>query len=267
MIRRVTEREIAILQYLAVYKFLTRTHFMKLLHLKNRNQVQLALDRLRTGKKAFVASTDKMVVAGVGSFEQFHFLTKRGAEFVISELGIKEPKYPVVPNRKPTQDHNHKKQTLNIEIAINSAFPVDFGDRYFDHVGSQRSDGTLAPKTKIIFNRQGQTLRSDLIFGMSERLYCVEIHMGKDTLKGMEQIDQYAQAITLGNPAIQYGYKYDARVLWVFEHKSCMEALMQRTLETKKYDLFAEHFLFQTLEDFNPVRWVNLKGIDVMLHP
>lgn len=266
MIQRLSKRQLGILQYLAVYKYLTRVHLLRLFGLKNRSQLQDEIDFLKNRK--LTACTANVVLDGQGRQPQFHYLTEKGASFVEEELGMKEPKYPKYMMLKPGLKFKHHAKTISVEIELGFYFPIVFSERYLDFIGNQKGEVKLAPKTRFVWSKDYKMLEPDIIFGTYDRLFCVEVHMGDGHNKeAIDKIDDYAQSIALGMPADLYDYKFDARVLWVFELRSCMEAVMKAVYTTGKYERMVNHFLFQTITDFNPAVWHNLKAEEITLQP
>ena len=139
-------------------------------------------------------------------------------------------------------------------------------DRYFDTVGNNKLDRNLKSKTAFLFDAKN-SVKADLVFMLQtpkqKELYVVELENGVDTKKAVEKCINHAKAMLLKSANEKYNYKQGHRSLWIFEHKSIMEATMERLRKSPFFINLTEFFLFKPYKEIQDdffENWYNVTG-------
>lgn len=266
MIQRMPPTQTDMLLALARYKFLTTSQMILLGISKHRSNISKHLKELREGKRPFVGRMEFGTHPKQGRLEDFYYLTPRAKKSLMDGLQMQadEIQLPIGTSTLFNNDYFHRKFTIDCQIATyqmaeQKGWEVLFFERYFDKTGSNRKGGTSRAKTKIDMD-DGHYLIADGVFMIEKEeigdrdLYCFEMYNGKDTKRVHKQLRQYVQAFANGSPSIKYnhrtpdGSRYKgSRVLCVFEHASCMEAVVQRIETDPLFAHMRELFLFEEL--------------------
>lgn len=279
MIERITGVQTKILQGLARYKFLTTSQMIALEIAKDRGNLHKDLVRLRDTKKPLIAQKVFGTMSKIGKIENIHYLTKRGAEVLETELNFdpQNIKYPIGTSTLFQQDYFHRKSTIDCQIAIDmqclkNGLEILFYERYFDKGGENRTTGTLQAKTRIEIENK-KFLIADSAFMLQtpiqKELYCLEMYNGKDTQRTFGQLQQYVEALKLGSPSIKYSFNRGNRILCVFEFESMMKATIQRVNQDGYFTHTRKFFLFKTLEQMKEnalMNWLNTNNQSVCMY-
>lgn len=266
MIKRFSDKQVAVLRHLSRYKFLTYDQFITLGVSKYKSNLSKLIASLRDGKNPYM----KKIPHRFG-IPAKHYLTKRGAE-ILMELDQTDGQiihYPKGTITTDTQDQKHRTSTIDIQIALDQAvqshgLEVTFCDRYFDTTGNNRVAKNLKSKTALMYEG-GKTLKADMTFMLSsedvEELYLLELENGKDAKKAVPKCIMHAKAILRGSANEKFSYNKAYRTLWVFEHASTMESVMSRVAALPMFAELKEYFLFKPLDEINDdlfAGWLNL---------
>ena len=111
----------------------------------------------------------------------------------------------------------------------------------------------LEALTKITYNNGKDHIFADAIsmFKTPERkyLFCLEVYTGKDTKRIINQLEKYTLALAEGQPSLKYNFNRGARIYIILEHKSNLEAVLNRMRENDIFEEFEDYFLFKTIDD------------------
>jgi hypothetical protein len=272
--KNITERQLQILEFLAEFKFLTSHQIMGLLGVKTLPHVNLLLNNLSEGKKAFTSYKSFGLYPGHGKLARVHFLKPGGADFLINEIDFDPLKIKLTKERNPLfqRDYFHRVETINFNIEFSkwcksNNFEKDFFDYYFDKTGSNRnnSNETLTAKNaipvgsfQIIPDGIGKFKNED-----ENYIFLFEQHNGKDTKRAVKQILSHAQAIEEGAASLKYNHQKGVKVVYCFEFETCMKATIKDLYHNYDLSSIFDYFLFKTTEqmkeDFN-TDWLKLNG-------
>jgi hypothetical protein len=270
------ENKIKILELLATYKFLTTSQFLRLGIVKYRPNLVNLLKDLRDRQKPFIARIKFPVHAKFGRIEDVYYLTRHGVKFLTEHLNwnIEDIKHPKQQNSFFFRDYFHRLWTIDFHIEFrlwteNKGYEILFFDYYFDKIGANRTKRNL-PRlealTKITYNNGKDHIFADAIsmFKTPERkyLFCLEVYTGKDTKRIINQLEKYTLALAEGQPSLKYNFNRGARIYIILEHKSNLEAVLNRMRENDIFEEFENYFLFKTIDDLRKsffYRWKNYK--------
>ena len=268
MINRFSDKQILVLQSLAKYKFLTYRQMKRLGIDKHRSNLSTLLGSLRDRKVPYV----KKIPHRFG-IESKHYLTSKGKD-VLTELYDRpeeEIRYVKGVITTDTQDQKHRSSLIDIQIELDLAaarnqIEMEFCDRYFDKTGNNRVNRNLKSKTAVIYEGN-KSLKADMIFMLKthkqKELYLLELENGKDAKKAIPKCIMHGKAILLGSANEKYGFNRGYRSLWIFEHKSTMESVLEQLNGIEFFENLREYFLFKALEEINEdvfEGWCNLEG-------
>lgn len=246
-----------ILLSLAEYKFLTVSQLTKLGVMNHRRNVSNKTKELRD--RGFINSIVYGFVPKYGKIENVNYLTNKGKKVLMEGLGLEEQeiKIPIGRNNHFFKDYYHRKNTIDFQIQlVQSAeefnYEVLFFDTYFDKLGNNRKSADLRAKTRADL-KEGYIIPDaatmiEFSDGTKE-LFLIEVYMGKDTKRDVNQLKKHVNAIELGTVNEKYNYSKPYRVLSVFEHKSIMESVMSRLSGDEYFTNMVHHFFFKTIED------------------
>lgn len=261
-----SEAELKVLELLAKYKFLTSSQFVKLGVRNDRDNITKILRELLHTKKNLIERSSFGFMAGYGRLEDFYFLTKKGVNFLVEELG-KDPsniKAPIGTTTLFQRDYFHRWWCIDFYILLSQWIQTQEGEiiflnYYFDKVGSNRNQDKGASKSinSLELTDEHTTKKSYIIpdiitkFKTPQReyLYIYEQHNGKDTKRAIEQIEQHFIALAQGTTNKKYNYEKATRIIFVFEFESCKKATIQRLKEIEHSQNFNNLFLFKTNEE------------------
>lgn len=242
-----------ILEALAQYKFLTYTQLLEIGVSTSASYIREKTKELANRK--YVGQFNYGVHAKLGRYPLVNYLLPRGKE-VLLELGWEEEDIRILKGRsdsnKYINDYFHRKGIVDLHIDLvkqskEKGFEIVLFETYFDKVGNVRRDNNLTALTSI--RTKKSFFVADAIYILAQngekRLYCLELHRGKNTKKMLRQLDAYIEAIALGSTAEKYGVQSNPRVMVVFEEKGCMEAVQERFFARQEYQAFFEYFSFR----------------------
>lgn len=279
--KALTVSQTNILQSLATYKFLKSSQMVRLEVMTHEKNINTQIRFLRGLSKPLMDSENFGSIPKIGRLESIHFLTKKGKQLLIEELGFdpEDIRLPTNSNSLFYQDYFHRKYTIDCHITVNNwakknGIEVLFFDRYFDKVGNNRINKNMRAKTRISL-KDKHYLIADGIFMIllpdaAQELYCLEMYDGKDTLRTLKQLKKHVEAIEVGSVSEQYGLPYAHRVLCIFEQEGLQKAVIKRTNQEREFTHVKEFFLTKTLQNVldQPFDkgWVNLLGEEVEMY-
>lgn len=268
MYERITDKQILVLLSLAKYKFLTYTQMKRLGIDKHSSNLSNLLASLRDRTSPFVRKIPHRF-----GIEAKHYLTSKGKDVLLELDYLSEEKilFPKGVITTDTQDQKHRTSTVDIQIELDYAArqnetKVLFCDRYFDMTGNNRVAKNLKSKTAIVYEGR-KTLKADMTFMLKtttqRELYLLELENGHDAEKAIPKCDNHRKAILLGSANELYDFKSGYRTLWIFEHRSTMESVLEKLKTRKDFKGVQEYFLFKPLEEIGEGffrGWTNLAG-------
>lgn len=277
-----SEKESQILEYLARYKYLTISQFITLgLSGKGRHKTYLntVLGKMRRGRKARIGHIPFSGVYKFQSREFVYYLTAQGANDLVlhHKYNLEDIKRPIGTSSMYDRDYLHRKYFIDVQISLYRSveqlgYNVPLFDTYYDYTGSSRTNN-LRAKTSILLDEiSRQRVIPDGLFFIEKNgqksLFSLELHMGNDTARAMEQIKNHKKTLDIGSASIHYGFTKGNRVLYVFEQPSIMQATIQRFVKSRILtEAYYPYFLFTTytqiIQDFDS--WIDCKYENVSI--
>lgn len=260
--------EVAILESLGRFQYLTTTQFMALEVTKNKRHLYAILQKLEGKKYSPIKKLNFGVLPNVGKLHSIYHLTPRGAE-VLEQASLSWVRYPK-SSVMFTRDYFHRIGCVDVHIAFEQwanktgGFLTRF-ETYYDR-GRKSIKGRATPRTTVRW--QDNQITPDgicLLTGSDEveRLCAIELHRGRDMLRLDKQLLQYAKAIEAAAIETAYDYKAAVRIILIFTDppalKTCQKRMQGLGLSGK---VLARFFLKTTdeLADSLIEGWQDEKG-------
>lgn len=270
----ITENQITALKWLAVYKYLTSSQFVKMELFKKRGYVTNALKVLIDTNKPLLAKHDFNPITG--KLESFYYLTKNGKNFLIDELDCTEAKIKAPRGLSPVRlkDYFHRKYTIDFHIGLRQWLEenngeIDFLNYYFGKTGNNRSSdkstyvtalNKIQPNGTNAFIPDISTMFS---IGGEKYLYVFEQHNGMDAKRLFEQLYVHIIAISQRAVSKKYNVKILHKVVVICEHESIQQSVLKRLQAEKEIEHYNDFFIFKTnaeLENDFYNNWTLLNG-------
>ena len=256
-IERLTGTELAILEALATYRFLTADQMMRLGVTKAKRHLYVTLRTLKQRKPALLIELDFGVLPTKGRLSRIYTLTKDGAELVAEAHRSDTVVAVSATVRAFPNDYFHRIRSIDFHIALlawaaRTGAHVDFFKSYYDPW--QEVGGKRAPKTRIRL-RRGH-VDPDALFTFTPRdgdprLCAFEMCRGRRTSYVEKKLDTYLQA--LDEEAIEKAcnYAHGVRVLLVFDNQdtTSLELVGKRVMEQPRFTEFMPAFFTKTIDE------------------
>lgn len=244
----------AILENLACFKFLTKSQMAKLGIRKKASYLHRAITPIRDSKKPLIARVVMGALVPYGKLEDVYFLTKNGA-YLLEEEGVLDKKQIRYPKSKFSlfhRDYKHRIATIDFHIALKLWLDeiggcIKIASSYFDKPGSQRKGEPLIVN-KIEIDEDNYIIPDMILLINDDKkdyLFAFEQENGKDTGKSIKKIIQYFKVIEEGLISDKVNIEKAARVCIVFEHKSILEATIERLNKMDNIQHFKPFFIFK----------------------
>jgi len=235
-----SDKNIEIMELLSIYKYLTISQMVRLGVSEHKESIRRMLKRFKTTPKDLIVKKSFPVHYEKGRLEDIYSLSKDGAYFLadVKDLELETIEYST-DKKLFFQDYAHRVTTIDYHIKLRAELKekghtLDFIEFYFQKEGNNRAKNQknrLKAKTRVNLE-DGSYIIPDIIYKYSDQtrdyLFCVEIHMGKDTKRALEQIDNHILAISQGVVSDKYSYERDNRVIYLFQELSTKEAIEKK---------------------------------------
>jgi hypothetical protein len=261
---------VTVLCHLARHKFLTRSLFWMLGLKASRNHFTKIMRTLSEKEMNLIGQKKFWYNPQFWKVEDVYFLKPKGKKYLIREHW-RDPSEVNLPIwwKLFHSDYFHRIETIRIRIQIEKALEkigheVLIYDQYFAWKVIEwkkwRQAATNIPTERGV-------LKADSIFLTLDRklrpyLYCLEYHNWKEVKRIEAQMKAYVEAIKIWSPSIKYDVSVGNRVLNIFKSESVMKCLIERMQQDIYFQNVQEHFLFNTLEEFQDIEvlnwWYNL---------
>jgi len=271
---QLNENQIVALQWLAKYKYLTSSQFVKMGLYKERGYLTNALKRMIDQKKPLIAKQDFNPVTG--KVESMYYLTQKGKSFLMEELEYKETEIKVRKGLIPIhfKDYFHRKYTVDFYIQFNRWLnskngELTFLNYYFDKSGNNRSKNKSKHVTALnrIFLDSSNSFIPDINAKFSldnkDYLFLFEQHNGKDTQRLYDQLRIHIDAIAKKAIEKKYHFKKAYKVIIICEYESVKFSVLQRLQQLNGIEHYNNFFLFKTsieLEEDFYSNWMLISG-------
>jgi hypothetical protein len=277
------ERDILILTRILRYRYLTSDHIRRLFFPGKSKAASIHVLR-RLSDLDFIAQKHFPRIAG-NSYGNLLYLTDKGAKFLANELettvealGYRRIIYPV----QSLNHFYHRKRMIDFWITLDE--DIAKGQVILKTIATDteraNQDGKSLPKTRLESKDGKASIVPDIYFVLTnaektkERVFCVEIDTGKETIGGNFQtasytlLDKYRTYETLIEDT---GWKRQiSTIAEVFEvltitetttHISGIQGKAKDALRFKKLFLFSTHELIEKHGILSEKNWLTLESM------
>ncbi len=267
----ITNSQMKILEALARYTFLTVPLIDTLGVFKNPISIYRSLRGLKDLSKPLIITQNFGVHPTRGQLHSLIYLSKYGKE-VLLDNGHKEVNINI-PSAKTFVSTDYFHRVANIQTFVFMDLYLQSIDKakilFFDYYFSKtsRTSQEYSRALNRIDLENDNYIIPDIItkFNIDEKeyLYLIEIHNGNDSNKAFVQCLQHIKAIDLGSPKDKYNHPRNNRVIFIFEQKGCMNAVIKKINSTENLKKYLNLFLFKTIEDMKNNfgnNWIKFNG-------
>lgn len=254
---KLIENQVIAIEWLAKYKYLTSSQFVKLGLYKQRGYLTNSLKILVDMKKPLIAKHDFNPING--KLESLYYLTKYGRKFLMDEHEYTETQIKAPSGLSPIylKDYFHRKLTVDFHIYLNQWLnsndgKINFLNYYFDKSGNNRSGNKskyVTALNKIILNKTNSFIPDiNTIFTVNnkEYIYLFEQHNGKDAKRLFEQLYVHIIAISKRVVSEKYNRKNSHTVVVVCEYESVKNSVIKRLQKERGIEQYNSSFIFKT---------------------
>jgi hypothetical protein len=260
-----TENQLKAIALLAIYKYLTSSHFVKMGVFKKRSYLTNSLKILIDSKNPLISKYEFNPING--KIESLYFLTKNGKKLLINEFSYDESKIkiPIGLDTVYFHDYYHRKYTIDFHIAFrlwleSKKGQVNFLNYYFDKSGNNRIKDKyshVVSSNKIQLDERTSfipDINAKFTIDDKEHLFLFEQHNGKDAKRLFEQLFIHIHAISAKAISSKYNYQKPYKVVVVCEEESVKTSVIKRLQKLDRIEYYNNFFVFKTnkelLEDF-----------------
>jgi len=256
------ENQITAIEWLASYKYLTSSQFVKMGLYKKRSYLTNSLKTLIDIKKPLISKHDFNPIHG--KLESLYYLTKHGKKFLMDELEYGETriKAPSGLSSVYLKDYFHRKFTIDFHIQLkryldSSNGKIIFLNYYFDKSGNNRSSDKHKHVTTLNKIQLDKTnwfipdINTKISLGDKECLFLFEQHNGKDSKRLFEQLYVHIKAISLGVVSDKYHLNEVHKVVVVCEEESVKDSVIHRLQKMDGIEHYNNFFIFKTNSELN----------------
>ncbi len=254
MIEILSNSQLKILKYLAMFKFLTTSQLIQLGVSNRKSNLSVMLKPLKDSRRALVGEMEFAFIPTKGRLENFYFLKAKGQKVLIENqvLQSNDIKYPRGRSVVFTQDYFHRKYTIDAHIAclqdcLANDLQLIFFDRYFDKIGNNRVQKNLQAKTRM--ELYGEYIIPDgalLIKSDSQsRLFALELYNDKNVKRISAQIEKHISGIKESALCRTYNIEKGHRLLAIFTDNKTKESVKECFIDST----FKDYLLFRTYYD------------------
>ena len=254
---KLTEKQRIILEALARFKYLTTKQLQMILHSNNRGSINSAIRELKSAKFPLIKSMEFWVVPGKWRLAAVHHLTESGKRLLITKLWIKSEEVlaPKGSSAFFQRDYYHRLATIDFNIRFQQwiwqhGLQLKFFYSYFTKVKHGEQYRAI---TAIKYGNQRIEPDGLGVYKYNEKdvIFIFELHNGNDAKRAIEQIARHYNILVAGLYSIQNQVSSVARVIYLFEQKSCMEKVMKLFMADSRLRQLSDYFLFNHQENIN----------------
>lgn len=260
----INKKEILILNGLSVYGFLSYEQMIHLGIAKHKSNLASSLSKLSAGKAPRISK----IPHEMGG-KAIYYLRKTGKLTLEKciHTRLQQAKYSIRKIERDTQDKLHRTFTIDVHISIIQSLrerSVLFCHRYFDKQYQNNST------KKIISSRIKTNDRSSIIPDIllklkseaQEELYLIEIENGTNAHKTIAKCVTYAYAQLNGTLNQSLNFNSGIRTLWILEHNTTLNKVLDKLEENELFKNLTEYFLFKSIDQINDQDflkdWINI---------
>ncbi len=249
----IAPKKIAVLESLAIYKFLTRTQLAKLNIEKYNSAFSKHIKPMVDSN--FIGLIDATNY-GIG---HIYYLKRKGAIFIAGEQKkeLSQINYCINKPELSPQTLFHRTGAIDCQIELygtckDEDVNVLFYDRDIETLGNIKRDNNLTRKTRIPINDR-KHLEPDAIFMLDtpkgKKLYCLEYEHKDYTKKSFQKALSHVRALNMKSPSKKYGHNKAHRTLFIYHNKATMESVMKQLNES--ISSIDSWFLFKSYDEVN----------------
>lgn len=255
-----TENQVAAIELLAQYKYLTSSQFVRMNLYKQRDYLTKALKPLVDMKKPLIAKHNFNPING--KLESLYYLTKYAKQFLLDEAEYSESQIKLPKGLSPVKlkDYYHRKLTIDFHIYFNEWLTSNGGKMgflhyYFDKSGNNRTNDKSNYVTTLnkihIDNANSFIPDINSVFSIDGKkyLYLFEQHNGKDTKRLYEQLYVHIIAISKASVSKKYKLQQSHKVIVVCEEESIKNSIIKRLQKIEGIRPYNDYFFFKTNEE------------------
>jgi len=255
------KKEATILKLLSRYKFLTVSQLAELGLSKkgqSNNYLSSVLRSMRIRRKPRIACIEFKGTYKFDKREYVYYLTKFGEELLINEFDylLEKIKRPLSSNVFYDRDYTHRKLFIDSQIEIykkakSSNKTIGFFDCYFDSI-QINGKKKLESKTKVRFGEdRTDFVIPDGIFSIVDlegdiSLFALELHLGKDSKRAINQILHHVELLITGGLSEKYDLAIGWKVVYVFDSEGITETVIG-LFKQRVEEVFWQYFSFYSL--------------------
>lgn len=248
------------LEALATFQYLTSQQLSSILPNVSVSTVNRYLRSLRESVRPLVRVLEFGFVPWKWPLAPVYCLTERGAKWL-----AKQWRYSLESIRRPlgrscffAADYYHRVATIDFKISFfkwirRQWYTLNFFHCYFEREWSNNTLSGATSKSKALLKAWDLQIIPDAIIGYQTpqwgKLTLFEQHMGRDAKRALKQIQWHCFFLSLWVVNKKYGSHKNSCIYYVFEHKSCMEAVVRRLEQVSWFAKFRPYFRFKTMQE------------------
>lgn len=247
-----------VLEALAIFQYLTSKQLCTILPNVSISTVNRYLRALRKADKPLVRVLQFGFVPWKWPLAPVYCLTQRWAKWLAEQWT-----YPLESIKQPlgrscffAADYSHRIATIDFKISFikwisRQWYTLNFFHCYFEREWSNNTLSWVTSKSKASLSAWDLQIIPDAIVGYQtsqwSQLILFEQHMGNDTKRALKQIQWHCFFLSLWVVNKKYGSQKNSCIYYVFENKSCMDAVMRRLEQVSGFTKFRPYFRFKTI--------------------
>jgi len=256
-----------ILEALAVFQYLTSRQLIRLLPSTSLSSINRYLRNLKNADRPLIRALHFGFAPWKWPLAPVYCLTDRWAKRLTTKLNYAREniKRPLSRSCFFAADYYHRIATIDFKISMfryiqKQWYILNFYHCYFEREGSNHSHTWLLSKSKTALKEDDIQIIPDAIIGYTtptwSELILFEQHMGNDSKRAIQQIMWHCRLLSKWVVNKKYGSKKNAQVYYVFENKSCMEAVKKRLQQVSGFSEFEPYFWMKTMDEDLSLLWL-----------
>lgn len=252
--------EIYVLEALAMFQYLTSQQLTTVLPSTSNSTVNRYLRALRIIDKPLVRDLNFGFVPWKWPIAPVYCLTEKWVKWLMKhwKYSLKNIKRPLGRSCFFATDYYHRIATIDFKISFikwisRQSYTLNFFHCYFEREWSNNSLSWITSKSKASLNAWDLQIIPDAIIGYQtpewSKLILFEQHMGNDAKRALRQIQWHCFFLSLWVVNKKYGSHKNSCIYYVFENKSCMDAVIRRLEQVSWFTKFKPHFRFKTMNE------------------
>jgi hypothetical protein len=247
-----------VLEALAIFQYLTSQQISTILPNVSISTVNRYLRALRKADKPLVRVLQFGFVPWKWPLAPVYCLTERWAKWLAAQwtYSLNNIKRPLGRSCFFAADYYHRLATIDFKISLikwisRQWYTLNFYHCYFEREWSNNTLSGATSQSKALLKAWDLQIIPDAIVGYQtpqwSKLILFEQHMGNDAKRALKQIQWHCFFLSLWVVNKKYGSQRNSCIYYVFENKSCMDAVIRRLEQVSGFAKFRPHFRFKTI--------------------